>query len=115
MMNMRGGDTVITERIIIYLTNAIVSIIELLIGLRVVLKLFGASTQSAFVRWLYDTTQPLLAPFEGMFPSPRIEGLFVLEFSALFALLVYAFVGYLIIELIAEITYISERRNRKKK
>jgi uncharacterized protein YggT (Ycf19 family) len=104
-----------TSRIVLYLTNVIISIIEFLIGLRIVLKLLGASTSSEFVSWLYDTTQPLLAPFEGMFPSPAIDGLFLIEFSALFALLVYAFIGYLITELVAELTYMSERRVSRRK
>lgn len=78
------------------LTNTILGIIEFLLGFRVILKLFGASPSAPFVRWIYETTQPLLSPFIGAFPSPRIEGGLIIEFSSLFALVVFAFIGYLI-------------------
>lgn len=78
------------------LTNLILGIIEFLLGFRIVLKLFGASAGAPFVKWVYETTQPLLAPFIGAFPSPRVEGGIIIEFSSLFALIVFAFIGYLI-------------------
>lgn len=77
--------------------------IEVLIGLRIVLKLIGASVQAQFVRWVYLTTQPLLKPFMGMFPSPSTKTGIVLEFSALFALVVYSIVGLLIIKTLNEL------------
>lgn len=82
------------------LIQAVVGIIESLISLRVLLKFLGANQVAPFVRWVYETTQPLLRPFEGMFPTPRVEGGFVLEFSALFAIVAYAIAGYLLIEII---------------
>lgn len=83
------------------LISAIISLVELLISLRIILKLFGASTAAPFVRWVYETTEPLLQPFIGMFPSPNLTGGFVLEFSAIFALLVYAFIGYMLLEVLS--------------
>jgi hypothetical protein len=82
------------------LVNGIISLVELLISVRILLKLFGASTTAPFVRWVYETSAPLLEPFIGMFPSPNITGGLVLEFSAIFGLLVYAFMGYLLLEVI---------------
>ncbi|MBI2465173.1 YggT family protein [Candidatus Shapirobacteria bacterium] len=78
------------------LANTILGIVEFLLGLRIILKLFGASSAAPFVTWVYETTQPLLVPFIGAFPSPRIEGGFIIEFSSLFALIVFAFIGYLV-------------------
>ena len=74
-----------------HLVNFIFNLIEVLLLIRIVLKLFGASTTAPFVSWLYETTRPLLVPFLNMFPSPQLSGGFIIEFSALFALLVYAF------------------------
>lgn len=82
------------------LVNGILSLVEILISIRIILKLFGASTTAPFVRWVYETSAPLLEPFIGMFPSPNLSGGFVLEFSAIFGLLVYAFVGYALLELL---------------
>lgn len=60
------------------------------------MKLFGASTQAEFVNWIYTNSDPLLEPFEGMFPSPEIASQFQLEISALFALAVYALIAYVL-------------------
>lgn len=83
------------------LVNVVISLVELTISLRVVLKLFGASAQAPFVEWVYATSEPLLQPFIGMFPSPNVSGGFVIEFSAVFGLLVYAFFGYLLLDVLA--------------
>lgn len=83
--------------------NFILGIIEIFLGFRFVFRLFGANPAAPFVRWLYDTTDPLLNPFQNIFPSPRIENGFVVEFTTLVALLIYMFIGYLFLELIAAI------------
>lgn len=93
------------------LVNVIVSIVLFVLTLRFVLKLFGARPQAAFVSWIYDTTAPLLQPFMAAFPTPTVREGFTLEFTTLFAILVYAFAGFLIQELI---TVISSRKVSKK-
>lgn len=90
----------ITLAAILFVTNLVFGVIEFLIGMRVLLKLFGANAAAPFVNWVYATSTPLIAPFEGMFPAPRLQGGFVIEFSALFGLLIYAFVAYGVAELI---------------
>jgi len=80
------------------LINGVTAVIEGLLVLRIALKLFGASTVAPFTQWVYETTRPLLSPFEGIFPTARLEGPFVIEFSALFALIIYSFIGYLILQ-----------------
>jgi hypothetical protein len=52
------------------------------------------------VAWVYETTQPLIQPFSRAFPTPAVGGGFVLEFTTLFAIFAYAFIGYLIEELL---------------
>ncbi len=88
------------------LVKIVFTFVEAMIGLRILLKLFGASTAAPFVRWVYATSHPLLAPFEGMFPSPHLTGGFIIEISALFAFLAYAFVEYLVEEFFA---FVNER------
>ncbi len=77
-----------------------VAIIELLIGVRVLLKLFGANEVALFVRLIYDLSHIFFVPFEGMFPSISFALGSVLELSAIFALVVYLFLGYLVNRLI---------------
>lgn len=84
--------------IISALSDIFFAFVETVIGLRIILKFLDASTSAQFVMWVYQTSKPLLAPFEGMFPSPITNGRFMLEISSLFALLAYGFLGYIIQE-----------------
>jgi hypothetical protein len=105
----------IQPKFLITIINFIINLVEGLIGLRIVLKLFGASTTASFTRWVYETSDQLISPFIGMFPSPRLSGGFIIEFSALFALLVYAFIAYLIIAIIETLSYQADERLKKNK
>jgi len=66
----------------------------------VILRLFAANQDAPFVRWIYEVTMPLLYPFRGIFPSPAATGGYVLELPTIFALILYALAGYLIVGLI---------------
>lgn len=91
------------------LINFVVGVIELLLVLRFTFKLFGANVAAPFVRWLYETTQPLLNPFRNIFPAPQFEGRFLIEFTTLVAIIVYMLFAYLILELISAVRYRSNR------
>ena len=92
------------KRYILFLTDTIVGVIEFLLSLRVLLKLLNASAHAPFVQWVYETTKPLLAPFEGMFPTSTLPVGLVLEISTLFALVTYAFLGFLLESLIHQLS-----------
>jgi uncharacterized protein YggT (Ycf19 family) len=77
-----------------YLINAVIGLSQTILGLRIILKLFGASTTAPFVQWVFKTSEPLLNPFAGIFPTRVIDDTFVIEFSSLFALLIYTLTGY---------------------
>lgn len=96
--------------IIITLTNIVIGIIELLLGLRLILLLLGANPSTPFVAWIYETSGILLSPFQGIFPTPVIEGRYILDVSALVALVVYAFIGYLIITALGYLEDLSTSR-----
>lgn len=98
-----------TARLILLLTDFIFGLIELVIGLRIIFKLFGANSSTPFVVWLYEVSGTLLYPFQGIFPSPVIKGGFVLDMTAIVALLIYALIAYFISELIRFINYNSAR------
>jgi uncharacterized protein YggT (Ycf19 family) len=105
----------LSSQVLVSLISGIVNVVEFFLSLRIILKLFGASVGAPFVRWVYETTAPLLAPFTGMFPSPELSGGFEIEFSALFALMVYAFTGYLIVEVLENLEYQALQRNSGQK
>ena len=100
--------------IISALTSFIISFIEVLLGLRIFLKFFAASTNAPFVSWIYENTNPLLTPFLNAFPSPKASG-FVLEFSSIFALMVYGLIGYLLSQLIDAINHFSIKLDKPDK
>ncbi len=82
------------------LITLIFSLVSISLLLRFLLKLFGASSASTFVSFIYENTQPLLVPFLYAFPSSSISGKFVVEFTTLFALFVYGFISYILEEVL---------------
>jgi len=63
-------------------------IIYCLIGLEIILNLFGARTASGFKQFIDTVNTPFLGPFRGLFFDPGI-GPFRLMFSYIFALLFF--------------------------
>lgn len=88
------------HRLLNDLASFVIGLVEILLVFRFVLKLLGASPAAPFVAWVYDMSQPLLQPFLFAFPAPSVRGGFVLEFTTLFAIFAYAFLGYLIQEVL---------------
>jgi uncharacterized protein YggT (Ycf19 family) len=77
----------------------VVGLIDILIAIRFLLKMFGANTTAAFVRFMYDLTWPLVAPFHGIFNTAQ-EGRSIFEPESLVAILIYALIGWGIVSLI---------------
>jgi len=67
-------------------------IVEVLIALRIELKLMGANPDSPIVVLIYGFTSLLLIPFAGMVGSPT-SGSMVLEVSSIYALGIYALIA----------------------
>lgn len=95
------------------LINFFIAIAEVFLGLRVILRLFGANPDVAFVQWVYDSSGVLLQPFRGIFPSETIAPGYVIDFSAIFAMVVYGLIGLAFLALIEYL--IPERRVVKTK
>lgn len=95
------------------LVTVIVGVVWSILGLRFLLRLFGANPENGFVNWIYETSGEILGPFRGIFPSANLEG-FVFDFTALFAMLVYGIIGMLAVYLIAALTPPTEEVTRKR-
>jgi len=78
------------------LANFFFGVIEALLIARFVLKLFGAEASSNIVQWIYEITSVFIRPFMFIFPTPSVNGEYVIEFTTLFAIFAYAFLGYLL-------------------
>lgn len=92
------------QYIAVNLLNFFTLVVEGILGLRFVLKMFGANAANGFVNWVYEMSGVLLDPFRGIFPAKVFENQFVLEFSTLFAMLMYALIALLIGALITAVT-----------
>lgn len=103
------------RNIAVNLLNFFIGIVEVFLGLRLILRLFGANSGNAFVSWVYDMSSVLLDPFRGIFPTKEIADGIVLEFNTLFAMLVYAVFGLLLLWLIAVLTPNPETTTTKKR
>lgn len=78
---------------VVVLVYAFVLIDLVLLTLGFFLRLFGASTDAEFTRWVYRNVDRIMEPFRGMFPSQALSEQSVLDVSLLFAMIVYSIVG----------------------
>jgi hypothetical protein len=67
--------------------------LEVLIALRILLKLISANPGSPIVALIYGFTSLFLFPFEGMTVTPAAGGM-VLELSSLFAMVIYGLIAW---------------------
>ncbi|OGN10821.1 MAG: hypothetical protein A3C69_01520 [Candidatus Yanofskybacteria bacterium RIFCSPHIGHO2_02_FULL_43_12] len=84
---------------LIRLINIIFGLMEALLAIRLVLKLLSASPNAPFVAWIYQASQFVLQPFFGAFPSVPVSATAVFEITTLFAIIIYAIVRFLIVEI----------------
>src|SRR5262245_3064188 len=62
-------------------------VIEIIIAIRILLKLIAANEASLFARFIYGFTAPFLAPFQGVVNSPRARNGSTFEIPSILAIL----------------------------
>lgn len=82
------------------------TVVEVLLALRFLLKVFGASVQTPFVALVNGVSAPLVAPFQDIFPVVG-QGPFVLEPASLVAILIYPLLAWGAVSLVR---FLSARR-----
>jgi hypothetical protein len=87
------------------------TVLEGLIGLRIVLKLMDANSQNAFASSVYNLTGLFLAPFNSLVGNPAMGGN-VLEITSLVALIVYALIAAVLIRLVSLVFYNPSAEDR---
>jgi len=75
-------------------------IINVLLAMRFVLLLLGASQASSFVNLIYGLSRPFVLPFQGIFGEPTFNGS-VIEWASLVGIIIYALVAYGLTRLVA--------------
>ncbi|OGO31554.1 MAG: hypothetical protein A2136_10895 [Chloroflexi bacterium RBG_16_54_11] len=71
----------------------LLGILEVLLALRIFLKLIAANPASPVAAWIYAFTGIFLVPFAGLTPTPSADGM-VLEISTFFAMVIYGLIGW---------------------
>ena len=99
------------RNLMIGLVNLVLGVAWTLLGLRFILRLFGANPTNGFVDWIYTASGDVLAPFRGIFTTANFDG-FTIDFSALFAMLVYGLIAMLAIYLIELLTPTKATKKR---
>ena len=78
------------------------TVLEVLLLVRFTLKLFGANAEQALVSAIYGITEPLVAPFRGIFAQPA--GAPVVEIAALLSIIFFVLVAALIVAIVRAVT-----------
>jgi hypothetical protein len=77
----------------------ILGIILVLLLLRLIFRLLGAE-EAGFAAFLFNITQPLVAPFLGIFNQPQLNGQSALEIGTIIAMLIYSLAAWGLVALI---------------
>lgn len=86
--------------------NYILGVVEVLLALRFVFRLFGASPEASITNVVYVLTDPLMSPFRAIARGTAADGAFF-DWSILVAMGIYALIAWALIRLI-EISVKSE-------
>lgn len=74
----------------------LVGLLEILLGLRLLLRVFGANTENTFAQVIYNLSDPFVAPFSTLFISPVSGGgTNIFDVNVLIAIVVYALLGWI--------------------
>src|SRR2546425_5756006 len=100
-----GPPTVATTSTVWTVTRVVTlvfTVLEVLLLIRFILKLTGANANQPLVSGLYGVTEPLVRPFQGIFPEPA--GPPVLDLAALLAVVFFVLIAALVVALVRAIT-----------
>jgi uncharacterized protein YggT (Ycf19 family) len=78
------------------------SVLEVMLLLRFIGKISGANAAQPLVAWLYAFTDPLVRPFQGIFPEPQGVGT-VVDIAAILSILFLLLIGALVVALVRAI------------
>ncbi len=92
-----------------WLVNSIywlAGMLEILLGLRFILRLSGANPQNEFAQFINNLSAPFIAPFSTLFISPTSgSGANIFDVNIVIAIIAYALLSYLTVSLIRFIFY----------
>src|SRR2546426_11505087 len=104
--NVNVGPTTVATTSTVWTVTRVVTLVftvlEVLLLIRFILKLTGANANQPLVSGLYGVTEPLVRPFQGIFPEP--VGPPVVDLAALLAVVFFFLIAALVVALVRAIT-----------
>ena len=94
----RGGSIWTATRVI----ALVFTVLEVLLLVRFTLKLLAANAEQPFVSAIYGITEPLVAPFRGIFAQP--DGTPVVEIATILAVIFFVLLAALIVAIVRAVT-----------
>ena len=94
----KGGSIWTASRVI----ALVFTVLEVLLLVRFTLKLLGANADQAFVSAIYGITEPLVAPFRGIFAQPA--GTPVVEVATILSVIFFVLLAALIVAIVRAVT-----------
>ncbi|AFY33631.1 YggT family protein [Calothrix sp. PCC 7507] len=93
----------------IWIVNSIfwlAGMLEILLGIRFLLRLLGANPKNEFAQLINNLSAPFVAPFSTLFISPTSDGgANIFDINIVIAIVAYALLSYLVVSLIRFIFY----------
>lgn len=77
----------------------VLGVLEVILGLRFVFRLFGANENNDFILALYNFSHMFVGPFNNIFNDQAIGSRSVFELSTLVSMLIYALIGWGLVRL----------------
>lgn len=84
-------------------------VLEVLIGLRVVLKMIAANPLNQFAEIIYQLTNPLVRPFTTLVTN-LTSGTMVIEITSIIAMVVYALLCWVLVQFIRLVFFQTRHR-----
>lgn len=103
------------NRLAVYAVCAFVGLSLSILGLAVIFRLLDADMTNSFVNWTLNAANDLVHPFRAIFGVKRFGTGHVLEFSYMFAIVVYSVAGAWLISLLAKSSSKENPADTKKK
>jgi len=95
-MQRRGNIGEMLKNWILYL----LFVFEIILVLRFFLRLVGANPDNTITNAIYSVTKPAITPLIGIFPTDFQARDPTFELFTLFAILIYPFIGFALIQLV---------------
>lgn len=113
------------SRWIVWFVWAYIVFVMIILAMAFFLLLFNANPDVAFVEWVYRSADRAMEPFRGIFPTKTAGNGSVIDFSILFAAVVYSIVGMAVNALVSfldrkaaeeqhKALYVAQERERRR-